>query len=241
MKYLFIFLPFFCFAKNDSIPDPWDTIPKGGDSTLYGVRFDSTHDNFVAAPNSSGFLAKRQEFFVSNRAPKVVESFKYLGAYYELRENGWYKEIFTDTLPKYGSGEEIPDTCWITMGGIRIFKPGCSVNDQSGVEWGSPKDTLIPADPRMEVATTWDGGWKYCDEHLSEEKLGAWKDSSSVNVLIWDGCKLIQKRVDKFEDYTYSSDSFFFDGTLQPIRKNYSVQYAYKGKLIKFSYIIKEL
>ncbi len=61
MKYLFIFLLFFCFAKNDSIPDhlPWDTIP-GGDSTLYGVRFDSiiTHDIFLATPNSSGFLAR---------------------------------------------------------------------------------------------------------------------------------------------------------------------------------------
>jgi hypothetical protein len=45
MKYLFIFLPFFAMAQ-------------GGDSTLYGVRFDSiiTHDNFLATPNSSGAL-----------------------------------------------------------------------------------------------------------------------------------------------------------------------------------------
>jgi hypothetical protein len=57
MKYLFIFLPFFCFAKNDSIPDhlPWDTIP-GGDSTLYGVRIDSAYvAKYSSARSSSGF------------------------------------------------------------------------------------------------------------------------------------------------------------------------------------------
>jgi hypothetical protein len=57
MKYLFIFLPFFCFANNDSIPDhlPWDTIP-GGDSTLYGVRFDSITTHEITAYRSSGWF-----------------------------------------------------------------------------------------------------------------------------------------------------------------------------------------
>ena len=88
MKYLFIFLPFFAMAQ-------------GGDSTLYGVRFDSiiTHDNFLATPNSSGFLANRFELYYGGQKPKVVESFKHGDAYYELRENGWYKEI--DTIPDF--------------------------------------------------------------------------------------------------------------------------------------------
>ncbi len=126
MKYLFIFLPFFAFGQDTIVRGPdtmiigrsyyhnpsfykeWARVGKhkdtpGGDSTLYGVRFDSiiTHDNFLATPNSSGFLADRFELYYSDRKPKVVESFKYLGAYYELRENGWYKEILPDTIPDF--------------------------------------------------------------------------------------------------------------------------------------------
>ena len=83
MKYLFIFLPFFAFGQDTIVRGPdtmiigrsyyhnpsfykeWARVGKhkdtpGGDSTLYGVRFDSiiTHDNFLATPNSSGFLAR---------------------------------------------------------------------------------------------------------------------------------------------------------------------------------------
>ena len=184
MKYLFIFLPFFAMAQ-------------GGDSTLYGVRNNTmfiTGERFYL----NGFDVKSSGFYVSDRKPKVVESFKHAGAYYELREDGWYKELDTDTLIKPRMMEYAPNG-----GG--------------------------------------DDKWKYCDEHLKEGEIGPWRDSSSVNVLIWDGCKLIQKKVDKFENYTYSGDSFLFKNTLQPIRENYSVQYAYKGRLIKFSYVIKEL
>ena len=170
---------------------------QGGDSTLYGVRNDTmfiTGERFYL----NGFDVKSSGFYVSDRKPKVVESFKHAGAYYELREDGWYKELDTDTLIKPRMMEYAPNG-----GG--------------------------------------DDKWKYCDEHLKEGEIGPWRDSSSVNVLIWDGCKLIQKKVDKFENYTYSGDSFLFKNTLQPIRENYSVQYAYKGRLIKFSYVIKEL
>ena len=164
MKYLFIFLPLFAMAQ-------------GGDSTLYGVRFDSVLAHKITSSRSSaGF---------------------YYGGDLKL-ESGW---MHRHSLPK---------------------------------------DTLIPVNPRtMEYAPNGggDGRWKYCDEHLKEGEIGPWRDSSSVNALIWDGCKLIQKKVDKFENYTYSGDSFF----LQPIRENYSVQYAYKGRLIKYSYVIKEL
>jgi len=241
MKYLLIFLPIFCFGQDTivrgldtmiigrpyyddhSFYKEWTRIRKhkdfthGGDSALYSVRpgtvdtcweikngWMSMKPGCISIPSvtSSGEIINFKEFYVSDRKPKVIESFKYLGAHYELRESGWYKEILLDTIRK---------------------------------------DTLIPAKPRMKVATTWSGGWKYCDEHLGDGEIGAWRDSSSVNVLIWDGCKLIQKAVDKFENYTYSSDSFFFEGTLHPVRKDYSVKYAYKGKLIKSSYVIKEL
>ena len=73
---------------------------QGGDSTLYGVRNDTmfiTGERFYL----NGFEAK--SFYVSDRKPKVVESFKHAGAYYELREDGWYKEI--DTIPDYLNGD----------------------------------------------------------------------------------------------------------------------------------------
>lgn len=106
MKYLFIFLPFFAFGQDTIAFPDGDTIihgqlTYGGNSALYGVRFDSiiTHDIFLATPNSSGFLANRFELYYSGQKPKVVESFKHGDAYYELRENGWYKEI--DTIPDF--------------------------------------------------------------------------------------------------------------------------------------------
>ena len=101
---------------------------QGGDSTLYGVRFDSiiTHDNFLATPNSSGFLANRFELYYGGQKPKVVESFKHGDAYYELRENGWYKEILPDTIPDYLTGD-------IRIKGDSVFgytKPGWIPCDQ---------------------------------------------------------------------------------------------------------------
>lgn len=98
MKYLLIFLPILCFAQ-------------GGDSTLYGNRIDI--DSFITTScpdtcweikngwmslkpgcaqiptfNSSGTVVNTYGLYYSGRKPKVVESFKYLGAYYELRERG---------------------------------------------------------------------------------------------------------------------------------------------------------
>ena len=114
---------------------------QGGDSTLYGVRFDSiiTHDIFLATPNSSGFLANRFELYYSGQKPKVVESFKHGDAYYELRENGWYKEIIPDTIPDYLTGD-------IRIKGDSVFrytKPGWIPCDQHFGEVDHPKRDKI--------------------------------------------------------------------------------------------------
>lgn len=204
MKYLFIFLPFFAFGQDTivrgsdtmiigrsyyddhSFYKEWTRAGKskdapGGDSTLYGVRFDSVLAHKITSSRSSaGF---------------------YYGGDLKLEGGVLYRYV-------------------------------------------TPKDTLKPVKPRMmEYAPNGggDGRWKYCDKHLNEGEIGAWRDSSSVNVLIWDGCKLIQKRVDKFENYTYSGDAYFSRGTLEYVKQNYSVTYVYKGKIVKYSYIIKEL
>lgn len=214
MKYLFILLPIFCFAQ-------------GGDSTLYGVRFDSiiTHGSFLATPNSSGFLANRHEFYVSDRKPKVVESFKYLGAYYELRENGWYKENLQDTTPWHRPGEEFPDTCWRVMGNIRILKPGCSVNSHSGVE-------------------SWQTEWAPCDQQFGEvdhpkrDKI----EQSEVKILVWTGCALAEYKATKFLGYNYYDDQFYISGgAMQRTSKDYIVWYLAGDKWIKPSHVIKEL
>lgn len=119
MKYLLIFLPIFCFGQytivrgvdtmiigksyydDRSFYKEWTRVGKhkdftpGGDSTLYGVRYDSMFVTggrfYVSGWGSSGI-------YLADPKPKVVESFKHEGGYYELRENGWYKE--PDTLPK---------------------------------------------------------------------------------------------------------------------------------------------
>ncbi len=201
MKYLFIFLPFFAMAQ-------------GGDSTLYGVRNDTmfiTGERFYL----NGFEAK--PFYVSDRKPKIVESFKHAGAYYELRENGWYKEI--DTIPN----EEFPDSCWLQMGNIRVLKPGCSEA------------------PRVE---SWVTTWIPCDQqfgntdHPKRDKI----EQSEVKILVWTGCALVEYRATKFYGYNYYDDQFFIsEGTMKRVQKDFISWYLAGDKWIKPSHVIKEL
>lgn len=204
MKYLFIFLPIFCFAQ-------------GGDSTLYGVRFDSiiTHDNFIATPNSSGFIANRFGLYYRGQKPKVIESFKYLGAYYELRENGWYKEILPDTLP-------------VTL------PPGKIANlEQSGLK--------IKGDSVFQWAET---PWIPCDQHFGNvdhpkrDKI----EQSEVKILVWTGCALAEYKATKFYGYNLYDDQFFMSGgTMKRIQKDFIAWYLVVDKWIKSSHVIKEL
>lgn len=103
MKYLFIFLPFFAFGQDTIAFPDGDTLINGqltygGDSTLYGIR---------TQPNTrldSGFLAESvsyQQLYIEDRSFELIDSFRYNGAYYELRNNGWYKKILPDTMPDF--------------------------------------------------------------------------------------------------------------------------------------------
>lgn len=76
MKYLFIFLPFFAMAQ---------------DSTLYRVRFDSAY----LYENSMSY----QQLYLEDRSFELIDSFRYNGAYYELRKNGWYKQVLPELTP----------------------------------------------------------------------------------------------------------------------------------------------
>lgn len=195
---------------------------QGGDSTLYGVRFDSiiTHDNFLATPNSSGFLANRFELYYGGQKPKVVESFKHGDAYYELRENGWYKEI--DTIPN----EEFPDTCWRVMGNIRVLKPGCSET------------------PRIE---SWVTTWISCDQHIgkSESYQREKTDTSEVKLLVWTGCSLSEVGATKYllynETQVAKNTGRLAVYITETIKVDVIARYVSEDKWIKPSHIIKEL
>lgn len=201
MKYLFIFLPIFCFGQ-------------GGDSTLYAVKFDSitTYRNFLATPNSSGFLADRFELYYGDfrlapPKPKVVESFKYLGAYYELRENGWYKEILPDTLPDY------------TNGGIKMeYAP-----NTGGIgRWQSCDQHIGKTESyRREKMDT------------SEVRLLVWTGCSLTEIR---ATKLTGYNLDKSNLYYDRNGNI-----LRPTKTDYLFVYISDGKWIKPSHVIKEL
>ena len=209
MKYLFIFLPFFAMAQ-------------GGDSTLYGIRFDSiiTHENFLAAPNSSGFLTDQFSLYYSDRKQKVIESFRYNGAKYDLYENGWRKLILPDTIPWHKPGEEFPDTCWRVIGNIRVLKPGCSET------------------PRIESSVT---KWIPCNQQFGEvdhpkrDKI----EQSEVKILVWTGCALAEYKATKFIGYNYMDNSFYIDNTVR--LKDVVIWYLVDDRWIKPSHVIKEL
>ena len=195
MKYILLFLPIFSFAQ-------------GVDSTLYSVRIDSAY----VADHSTTY----QQLYFEGRSFELVDSFRYNGAYYELRENGWYKQIIPDTLPRYGAGKQIIDTCWQVMGNLRILKPGCL----ESIRW-----TTSPP----------------CDQHFGEvdhpkrDKI----EQSEVKLLVWNGCTLSELKATKFIGYNYSDNSFWVDDTVSV--KDFIIWYLAEDKWIKSSYVIKEL
>jgi hypothetical protein len=201
MKYLFIFLPIFCFGQ-------------GGDSKLYAVKFDSitTYRNFLATPNSSGFLADRFELYYGDfrlapPKPKVVESSKYLGAYYELLENGWYKEVLPDTLPKNGE---------IKIKGNSVFR------------W-SEEPKWIPCDQHIGKTES------YRREKMdtSEVRLLVWTGCSLTEIR---ATKLTGYNLDRSNLYYDRNGNI-----LRPTKTDYLFVYISDGKWIKPSHVIKEL
>lgn len=215
MKYLFIFLPIFCFGQ-------------GGDSTLYAVKFDSitTYRNFLATPNSSGFLADRFELYYGDfrlapPKPKVVESFKYLGAYYELRENGWYKEILSDTIPSAMENKKAQDLEYIN-GKLRI-------KGDSVFRWAK--------EPK----------WAPCNEHVgkSESDQREKEDTSEVKLLVWNGCSLEEISATRYLLYNEKQVADDTGGLFVHFRKTIKVdtiaRYVSENKWIKPSHVIKEL
>ena len=233
MKYLFIFLPIFCLAQ-------------GGDSTLYGVLTQSnTRLNYgsidtcwevkggwmnlkpgcisIPSVTSNGEIInfKTQEFYVSDRKPRVIESFKYLGAYYELRENGWYKEILSDTIPSAMENKKAQDLEYIN-GKLRI-------KGDSVFRWAK--------EPK----------WTPCDEHVgkSESYQREKADTSEVKLLVWNGCSLEEISATRYLLYNEKQVADDTGGLFVHFRKTIKVdtiaRYVSENKWIKPSHVIKEL
>jgi hypothetical protein len=226
MKYLFIFLPIFMFAQGSTL---YGTITPVGPTldTCWQIK-----DGYMSLkPGCTGSLVDHvryggltafQELYLEDRSFEVIDSFRYNGAYYELRNNGWHKKILPDTLPKYGLGEHIMDTRWHIMGNLRVLKPGRSTYNHSGVE-------------------TWHPGWTPCNQHFGEadhpkrDKI----EQSEVKLLVWNGCSLQEVKATKFFGYNYSDNSFWVDDTIKV--KDFITWYIAGDRWIKPSHVIKEL
>jgi len=235
MKYLFIFLPIFCFGQ-DTIVRGLDTVIigrphydglffyrewtrigkhkdfiKGRDSTLYGVRYDSMFVTggrfYVSGWGPSGI-------YLADPKPKVVESFKYLGAYYELRENGWYKEILPDTLPKW-------------------HRPGEKEYTPNRIPY---IDTLP-----METH------WLKCEDHIGVREMPKRDkiDRTKARILVWNGCNMIELEAYKITHYNEMTVAKDVGNLLiyipETIKVDIVTEYLYDGGWIKPSHVIKEL
>lgn len=256
MKYLFIFLPFFAFGQDTIAFPDGDTLihgklTYGGNSALYEVIEPTTDTCWeikngwmslkprcVNVPyfNASGYVVYTNPFYVNSPLkdqfrlappkPKVVESFKHAGAYYELRENGWYKEIFPDTIPWHRPGEGFPDTCWRVMGNIRVLKPGCF---------------------EIQRIESWRTEWIPCDQHIGKaesyqrEKV----DTSEVKLLVWTGCSVAEISATRYLFYNEMQVAKNTGGLAvyitETIKVNVIARYVSKDKWIKPSHVIKEL
>jgi len=111
--------------------------------------------------------------------------------------------------------------------------------------YSTPKDTLIPVKPRMTEYA--DGRWKSCDQHIGKveypdrEKM----DKSEVNLLVWNGCSLIEINATKVLHYNETQVAKNTGGLAvyitETIKVDVVTQYAYEDKWIKPSHVIKEL
>lgn len=236
MKYLFIFLPFFAFGQdtivrgsdtmiigrsyydNPSFYKEWaragkskDAFIPSTDSALYGVRNDTmfvTGERFYL----NGFESK--SFYVSDRKPKVVESFKYAGAYYELRENGWYKEILPDTIPRidYFDYKEVA----IKIKGDSVFRWA------EEPKWISCEQHLFNG---------------------SLEPRPYWDQPVKVKLLTWNGCSLIEVEAEKIVGYRIEGriQEGSMMAIKVDTKVDFTTHYIVKGWHVKPSHVIKEL
>lgn len=166
MKYLFIFLPFFAFGQDTIAFPDGDTLINGqltygGDSTLYGIR---------TQPNTrldSGFLAESvsyQQLYIEDRSFELIDSFRYNGAYYELRDNGWYKQILPGCDSHITNEYSVMNRDKIELCKVKVLVwTGCSLIEVDavrfcGYNYDATVDDLAPIKDYI-VSYRIDGRW----------------------------------------------------------------------------------
>jgi len=120
MKYLLIFLPIFAFAQDTIAFLDGDTIIYGNATygsgvevkSVYGTTYIDTcwqiKDGYMSLKPGCVFnshvkyrgISPFQELYPEDRSFELIDSFRHNGDYYELRSNGWYKQIIPDTIPE---------------------------------------------------------------------------------------------------------------------------------------------
>lgn len=221
MKYLFIFLPFFAMAQDSTlygeikpvgttIDTCWQ-IKNGYMSLKPGCVFNSP--GFLVDSVKYRGISSFQELYLEDRSFELIDSFRFNGAYYELRNNGWYKEITPDTIPRieYFDYEE---------GAIK-FK------SDSVFRW---VEEWTPCDQHFGEA---DHPSRDKIEQL-EVKLLVW---TGCTLAEWKATKIIRYNEIQVAANTVGLAVY----RTETIRADVVVEYKAGGKWIKNSHIIKEL